>query len=547
MHGEIGRGGFSTVWRATDDALGRQVAVKVLSTRSTDQTTAMRFERECRALGAVSGHPNIVTVHQVGTTSAGYPYLVMGYERGGSLAERIGAGPLTWSEAVDIGARIADALEVAHRAGVLHRDVKPGNILVGDYGAPKLTDFGIARLHGGPLTASSSITASMAHAPPEVLEGQAPDASADVYSLCSTVHMLVAGRPPFFDERDESILPLIARIATDPPPRFGSPVPERLNEVLTRGMAKSPAQRTRTAAELAAQLRDVGSDRPPLHITPASLADSTTSKAPVSARSGRRWLPAAGGAVAAVLLGAALIWVLVTDDDTGTGSAQQSIGAASTTPTSDGTTTAAGGEETSPSTPTASTAGTTDPVDPVSPQTDVGELSEVLIGSGDVAGSAITLEDSMVESSDDPAHPLVDYAYCGPPLDLTEIGAGANRVVTTNFFAPDEVIGSTVSVASSAGAAEAVIDEIMAAADGCDDLTQGLAKITVVDAGRSGERAEIVEVVSTGLTPDVELVVILQAVDDLVVTLEISTNRSTPEERERLFSLLVERAEALAA
>lgn len=124
------------------------------------------------ALGAVSGHPNIVTVHAAGTTAAGQAHLVMGYERGGSLGDRLQHGPLPWPEVLDVGIRMADALEVAHRAGVLHRDVKPDNILVGEFGDPKLTDFGIARLTGGPQTTSGRITASVAHAPPEVLSGQ---------------------------------------------------------------------------------------------------------------------------------------------------------------------------------------------------------------------------------------------------------------------------------------------------------------------------------------------------------------------------------------
>lgn len=255
VHEQIGAGGFSTVWRATDDALGREVAVKVLSTTARDATTAMRFERECKALGAVSGHPNIVTVHQVGTTSTGYPYLVLGYERGGSLGDRIADHPLAWEQAVAVGVVIADALEVAHRAGVLHRDIKPDNILVGEYGAPKLTDFGIARLVGGPYTTAGQIAASVAHAPPEVLDGHDPDQRSDVYSLCSTIYTLIAGRPPFFDTGDQSMLPLIKRIATQAVPALPPPTPAELNRIIAHGMAKSLDDRPPSAAALAAGLR----------------------------------------------------------------------------------------------------------------------------------------------------------------------------------------------------------------------------------------------------------------------------------------------------
>ncbi|MGF1597407.1 MAG: serine/threonine-protein kinase [Acidimicrobiales bacterium] len=273
VHEQIGRGGFSTVWRAVDDAMGRQVAVKVLSAQLTDDSTAMRFERECRALGAVAGHPNIVTVHQVGTTPEGFPFIVMAYERNGSFGDRLAVGGrVPWTEAVTVGLEMAEALEVAHGAGVLHRDVKPDNILVGDYGDPKLTDFGIARLVNGPHTTTGSVSASVVHAPPEVLHGRAPDASADVYSLCSTIYTLISGSPPFYRPDDESLLPLITRISTQPPPRLAPPVPDALNDVLTDGLAKDPGERIPTAAELAGRLRSVA--------PPATVGSATPGWAP---------------------------------------------------------------------------------------------------------------------------------------------------------------------------------------------------------------------------------------------------------------------------
>src|SRR5262245_18747366 len=122
---EIGRGGFAVVYRARQDRLQRSVAVKVLTRAATGPAALERFERECAAVGALSGHPNVVAVHDAGTTADGRPYLAMELLAGGTLAQRFEAGPLPVDDVLAIGAQLADALAVAHAAGVLHRDVKP--------------------------------------------------------------------------------------------------------------------------------------------------------------------------------------------------------------------------------------------------------------------------------------------------------------------------------------------------------------------------------------------------------------------------------------
>jgi len=145
---EIGRGGFGVVYRCVQAALDRTVAVKVL-TADLDAENVERFLREQRAMGRLSGHPHIVNVLHVGTTNSGRPFIVMQYHPQGSLDARIREhGPLGWPEALSLGVKIAGALETAHRTGILHRDVKPANILLTDYGQPQLTDFGIARIAG---------------------------------------------------------------------------------------------------------------------------------------------------------------------------------------------------------------------------------------------------------------------------------------------------------------------------------------------------------------------------------------------------------------
>lgn len=247
---EIGAGGFGVVYRAVEADLGRTVAVKIL-TGNLDEGARHRFERERRAMGRLSGHPNIVTVYRGGYTEAGNAYLVMEFLDRGSLADRLAnAGPLGWEEAVKFAIQLSGALETSHRAGVLHRDIKPGNILLSSLGNAKLCDFGIARLQGAPETKSSVVTASLAHAPPDIVNGSRPDARSDVYSLASTMFELVAATPPHVRPTDESMVPILARIARDPVPRLSeSQLPAPVFEVVEHAMAKEPDDRPATAAD----------------------------------------------------------------------------------------------------------------------------------------------------------------------------------------------------------------------------------------------------------------------------------------------------------
>ena len=145
------------------------------SPRTSIPEIVERFLREQRAMGKLSGHPNIVNVFDVGATTSGRPYIVMQYHPRDSLRARIrAAGPLTWVESLHIGVKIAGALETAHRLGTLHRDIKPANILLTEYGEPQLADFGIARIAGGFETATGLITGSPAFTAPEVLLGHSP-------------------------------------------------------------------------------------------------------------------------------------------------------------------------------------------------------------------------------------------------------------------------------------------------------------------------------------------------------------------------------------
>jgi serine/threonine protein kinase len=255
---EIGRGGMAVVYRGRQPAFSRDVAVKVVVVAGVDERTRQRFEQECQAVGALSEHPNIVTVHGAGETADGLPYLVMGYQPGGSLADRLRRdGPLPWAEVADLGVKVSGALESAHRAGVLHRDVKPENILVSPFGEPVLADFGIARVTGAAhLTASGMVTGTPAHTAPETLRGEPATAASDVYGLASTLHQLLSGTPAFVRPTDESTLAVMNRVLADPPPDLAAlGVPAPLAQVIARGMAKEPAQRYRSARELGQALR----------------------------------------------------------------------------------------------------------------------------------------------------------------------------------------------------------------------------------------------------------------------------------------------------
>ncbi|WP_433526870.1 protein kinase domain-containing protein [Nocardia pseudovaccinii] len=246
---EIGRGGFGVVYRCRQVALDRTVAVKVL-TDQLDEDNRERFFREQQAMGRLTAHPNIVTVLQVGVTAGGHPYLVMPYFPLDSLDAWVRRrGPVPVDTVLWVGVKIAGALESAHRLGIVHRDVKPGNILLTDYGEPALIDFGIARMSGGFETATGILTGSPAFTAPEVLGGEAATPAADVYGLGATLFCALTGHAAFERRSGEQVVAQFLRITSQPVPdlREGG-VPDDVAAVVESAMNRDPQQRPSATA-----------------------------------------------------------------------------------------------------------------------------------------------------------------------------------------------------------------------------------------------------------------------------------------------------------
>ena len=242
---EVGRTPAAITYRATDDASGRPVIVKVLL-RDADPAVRARFEYDQQRLVELAEHPNIVTVRRFGYTSQNNPYVVNDLIEGASMAERVGSG-LDGPAVLDLGIRIAGAIESAHRRDVVHGDLRPEDVRIDTQGEPEVSDFGIAMVTGhGPDRALD--VDRLAHAAPEQLQTHVPTPASDVYALGSLLYSLLAGRPAFVRPGDTSVAAVGARIMTEDAPSLqGTGVPDPVIDAIERAMQKDPGGRWSSA------------------------------------------------------------------------------------------------------------------------------------------------------------------------------------------------------------------------------------------------------------------------------------------------------------
>ena len=276
----LGLGGSAEVWRGVDERLGRPVAIKLLHPHLLpDDAARARFEREARAAAALA-HPGIVAVFDV-EASATRAAIIFELVDGETLADRLARdGALPPAEAARIGAELAEALAHAHERGIVHRDVKPGNVLLDRDGRARLVDFGIARLlelESAHLTTAGTITGTLRYLAPEQLAGDEATPATDLYALGAVMFEMLAGRPAF-----EASTPLALVEAQRHPPRAIPGVPAGLAAVSLEALDPDPIRRPASAAAMAADLRAWAGHRIPVQTEMAPAAASVISSAEVT-------------------------------------------------------------------------------------------------------------------------------------------------------------------------------------------------------------------------------------------------------------------------
>ncbi|MGH9866579.1 MAG: protein kinase domain-containing protein [Candidatus Polarisedimenticolia bacterium] len=305
----LGAGGMGEVYRARDTRLDRTVALKVLATHLSSSTESrQRFEREARAVSSLS-HPHICTLYDVGNQD-GIDYLVMEYLEGETLDARLQRGPLSTSEMLACATEVADALDRAHRQGMVHRDLKPGNIMLTKAGA-KLLDFGLARTletrapsaltasptMTTPLTAEGMIVGTFQYMAPEQLEGKEADARSDLFAFGAVMYEMATGQRAFSGKTHASLIASILKEEPRPLADLAPLAPPALQRIVSQCLAKDPDDRWQSAGDLKRELRWIAN---------SGSSAAAVSTAAAASSTARRGMPRWALLTAAVLLGAAL-------------------------------------------------------------------------------------------------------------------------------------------------------------------------------------------------------------------------------------------------